>query len=188
MLDCHRSCRNYYSWSSNNNMTSHGVILAIEIHGGHWDIQHHLRFFLLGRPLNLWPLFQRRIIKQGDQIQPSKYRVWRHNIQKIRSSFCRILATFNVGFWKILLIYKDKSNAWNKNKKRPSFEIISPIAFPKAFFSEFHAYNLFTDTAIFQYLLKDLLKLSHLLPSLKHCSLSFMLTIYSWIQQSSDTF
>ena len=32
-LDCHRSCKNCYSWS-NNNMTSHDVLLTFESHGG----------------------------------------------------------------------------------------------------------------------------------------------------------
>ena len=40
-LDCPRSCKNYYSWS-NSNMTSHGVMLTIESHGGQWDLQRHL--------------------------------------------------------------------------------------------------------------------------------------------------
>ena len=42
-------------------------------------------------------------------LQPSKYPVLRHNIQKIWSSFFSILWTFNVLFLKILFIDQDKN-------------------------------------------------------------------------------
>ena len=108
-LDCHRNCKNYYSWS-NDNMTSHGVMLTFESNGGNETSS----VILDSSPWKAIKLTTTLSKKENQArrpkffLQPSKYPMWRHKIQKNWSSFRSILSTFNVLFLKIVFIYQDK--------------------------------------------------------------------------------